>query len=422
MKEANMQVLALILAGGLGQSLSVFTQQRAKPALPFAGKYRLIDFPLSNLVNSSLFQIAVLTQYKSASLVEHLGNGEPWGLDQKGLQIWQPALGRTVSEKYLGTADAVHQNRKYITEAGCDTLLILSGDQIYKQDYRELLRFHQEKGADLTISSTQVPVEECQRFGMMQVDPEARITSFVEKPPQTRDTLASMGIYVFKTDYLLRLLEQDALNTASYHDFGRDIIPQVTQRGQAYAFPFKGYWADTGDVEAYWKNSMDLLQDPSPLALHDPGWVIHTRSAELPPLVVKFPGKIVNSLVSDGCVIHGEVSHSVLSPRVRVEAGATIRDSVIMNDALIRSGAILDRVVVDKEVTIGANARIGSGNDNTPNQDEPKVLQAGITVIGKHANLPDGVVIGRNCRVDIDVSSVDFDRTVIPAGATVHHR
>jgi glucose-1-phosphate adenylyltransferase len=420
-----MQVLALILAGGLGQSLSVFTQQRAKPALPFAGKYRLIDFPLSNLVNSSLFRIAILTQYKAFSLIEHLGNGEPWGLhgqNQNELQIWQPSLRRTASEQYLGTADAVYQNRKYITEYGCDTLLILSGDQIYKQDYRELLRFHQEKGADLTIASTQVPAEEAHRFGMMQADAEGRIISFTEKPQQTRDTLASMGIYVFRTDYLLRLLETDALNTASYHDFGSDIIPQVTQLGQAYAFPFKDYWVDIGNVEAYWKNNMDLLQDPSPLALHDPGWVIHTRSAEKPSLEVRSPGKIVNGLVSDGCVIHGEVSHSVLSPGVRIEAGAIVRDSVIMNDTLIRSGAVLDRVMLDMEVTIGANVRIGSGNDNTPNQDEPKVLQAGITVIGKCANIPDGVVIGRNCRIDIDVLPVDFEKTVIPAGATVRHR
>lgn len=419
-----MQVLALILAGGLGQSLSVFTQQRAKPALPYAGKYRIIDFPLSNLVNSSLFRIAILTQYQALSLIEHLGNGEPWGLpgpDQNGLQIWQPSLGRTGLEKYLGTADAVYQNRKYIAEDGSDTLLILSGDQVYKQDYRDLLRFHQEKGADLTIASTQVPAEEAHRFGMLQVDAEARITSFIEKPQQTSDTLASMGIYVFKTDYLLRLLAADASNAASSHDFGRDIIPQVVQQAQAYAFQFKGYWVDTGDVEAYWKNNLALLQNSSPLA-HDPGWVIHTRSAEKPPLEVRSPGKIVNSLVSDGCMIQGKVCHSVLSPGVRVEADAIVRDSVILNDTLILSGAVLDEVMVDTEVTIGANARIGGGNDNTPNLEEPKVLQVGVTVIGKRANLPEGVVIGRNCRIDSDVAPDDFEKTVIPAGTTIHHR
>ena len=420
-----MQILALVLAGGMGQSLSVLTQPRAKPALPFAGKYRIIDFPLSNLVNSSLSRIAILIQYKAFSLIEHLGNGEPWGLygqEQNGLQIWQPSLERTGSEKYLGTADAVYQNRKYISAAGSDTLLILSGDQIYKQDYRELLRFHQGKNADLTIASTQVPLDEAHRFGIMQVDSAARITSFTEKPQQARDTLASMGIYVFKTDYLLRLLAADALNTASHHDFGRDIIPLVTQQDQAYAFPFKGCWFDIGNVEAYWKKNLDLLQDPPPMILHDPDWVIHTRSAETHPLKVNSPGKIINSLVSDGCVIHGEVNNSVLSPGVRVEAGAIVRDSVIMNDALIHSGAVLERVVLDKGVTIGANGRIGGGNDNSPNRDEPEILQAGITVIGKRAITPDEVVIGRNCRIDMDAAPVDFEKMVISSGATVHHR
>jgi glucose-1-phosphate adenylyltransferase len=419
-----MNVLALVLGGGRGIALSVLTQQRAKPAVPFGGKYRIIDFSLSNLVNSHLFRIAILAQYQAFSLAEHLGTGEPWGLhrrNQHGVQIWQPYLGRTHFEKYSGTADAVYQNRKYIAEEGCETLLILSGDHIYKLDYRDLLHFHQEKDADLTVAAMQVPREEIHRFGAMSVDGDSRITAFVEKSQQSPSLLASMGIYAFKTSYLLGLLEEDALNTTSRHDFGNDILPRVVARGSAYAFPFHEYWTDIGSVETYWKTNLGLLDDPATLNLHDPDWIIHTRSAEKPPAEIKSSGKVSNSLISDGCVISGEVIHSVLSPGVRVEAGATVRDSVIMNDTCIASGAYVERAVIDKEVRVGANARIGVGEDHTPNREEPAILSAGITVVGKRAQIPAGARIGRNCWVDGEVVAADFETLVVSSGETVHH-
>lgn len=420
-----MNVLALILSGGMGKGLSVITQQRAKPAAPYCGKYRIIDFPLSNLVNSYIFRIAILTQFHPFSLIEHLGAGEPWGLHRKnmnGVYIWQPYLGRTDLEKYLGTADAVYQNRKYIAEDGSDILLILSGDQIYKQDYRGLLAFHREKGALLTIANVNVPLEEAHRYGLMRVDANSRITQFIEKPPDPHDTLASLGIYVFNTVYLLHLLEEDAFHNSSHHDFGRDIIPRVIEQGRAYAFPLDGFWVDIDNIETYWKSHMILLDNPYLLNLHDPDWVIHTRSAERPPVKVDEPGKIVNSFVSDGCIVHGDVVHSILSPGVRVEAGAVVRNAVIMNDTVIQSGAVVDRSVVDKEVIIGSTAQIGVDNDNKPNKEEPTVLYPGITVIGKHAIIPNGAVIGRNCRIDSKVMATDFEKLEIYSGETVHRK
>jgi glucose-1-phosphate adenylyltransferase len=284
-----------------------------------------------------------------------------------------------------------------------------------------MLRFHQEKGADLTVAAMQVSPEEIHRFGAMSVDGDGRITAFAEKSQQAPSLLASLGIYAFKASYLLGLLEEDALNTTSRHDFGNDILPRVVARGHAYAFPFHGYWMDIGSVEAYWKTNLGLLDDPAALNLHDPDWVIHTRAAEKPPAEVQSSGKISNSLISDGCIISGEVIHSVLSPGVIVEAGATVRDSVIMNDTRIGPDASVERAVIDKEVRVGANARIGAGDDNTPNREEPTILSAGITVVGKRAQIPEGTRIGRNCRVDVETVAADFEKLVIASGETVHH-
>jgi glucose-1-phosphate adenylyltransferase len=417
-----MNVLTLILAGGEGSRLSILGEKRAKPAVPFAGKYRIIDFALSNTVNSGLYRVAVLTQYRPHSLMQHIGIGEPWDLDRRrpnGIQIWQPYRGRSDQSWYRGTSDALYQNRSFIADYHSDVALVLSADHIYKQDYTDLLRFHQDKGADLTVAVMHVRPEEVHRFGIMTVDETQRITQFAEKPKQSDSTLASMGIYVFNTDFLLRRLEEDAHDPTSSHDFGKAIIPKMVERDQVFAYPFEGYWVDVGTIQAYWETSLDLLAEQPGLDLYDPAWVIHTRSEERPPVKVGPRSEVHHSLLSNGCVIDGTVINSVLSPSVRVERGAVVRDSVIMNDTTIRAGVVIDRCVLDKEIEIGAKAQLGVGDDATPNQLEPDKIYTGITIVGKGARIPAGVIIGRNCRIDPNVTPEAFERQEIPSGATV---
>jgi glucose-1-phosphate adenylyltransferase len=420
-----MSVLTLILAGGAGKRLSILGEKRAKPAVPFAGKYRIIDFPLSNAVNSDLYRIAVPTQFRPHSLMQHMGIGEPWDLNRRppnGLQIWQPYQGRTDQDWYRGTADAIYQNRNFIRDMGCDTLLVLSGDHIYKQDYRDLLKFHQDIGADLTVAVMSVAQEDVSRFGIMSVDATQKITQFVEKPNKSDSTLASMGIYVFNTGFLLKKLEEDARDKNSAHDFGKNIIPQIVELGRAYAYPFHGYWVDVGTIQAYWETSMALLEENPGLDLYDQDWVIHTRSEERPPVKCIPPGEIVKSMASNGCVIQGTVIHSVLSPGVCVEQGAVVRDSVIMNDTIIRAGAVIDRCVLDKEIEIGAGTQVGAGDDMTPNLLEPGNINTGITIVGKRARVPAGAIIGRNCRIDANTTPKDYDQQQVPSGATISQR
>lgn len=420
-----MNVLTLILAGGQGSRLSILGEKRAKPAVPFAGKYRIIDFPLSNAVNSGLYRVAVLTQYRPHSLMQHIGIGEPWDLNRgqpNGVQIWQPFRGRKDQDWYRGTADALYHNRNLIAESGCERVLVLSGDHIYKQDYTDLLNFHNAKGADLTVNVMNVAPEEVSRFGIMRVDATQRITGFTEKPKQSDSTLASMGIYVFNTRFLLNYLNEDAADSESSHDFGKNIIPRMVANDKVFAYPFSGYWVDVGTISAYWETNLAQLQPNNGLNLYDPNWVIHTRSKERPPVKLGAAGQSCISLLSNGCVIDGTVVNSVLSPGVIVEAGATVRDSVIMNDTIIRAGAVVDRCVLDKEIEIGKGACVGMGDDSTPNQLEPKNIYTGITIVGKRAVIPAGASIGRNCRIDPNTSAEDYDQLEVPGGGTISPR
>jgi glucose-1-phosphate adenylyltransferase len=420
-----MNVLTLILAGGQGSRLSILGEKRAKPAVPFAGKYRIIDFPLSNAVNSGLYRVAVLTQYRPHSLMQHIGIGEPWDLNRaqpNGVQIWQPYQGRRDQDWYRGTADALYQNRNLIAESGCDRILVLSGDHIYKQDYSDLLNFHDAKDADLTVAVMNVAPEEVFRFGIMSTDATQRITRFTEKPKQSDSTLASMGIYVFNTRFLLQQLNEDAADPASSHDFGKNIIPKMVENDKVYAYAFSGYWVDVGTISSYWETNLALLQEKSGLDLYDPSWILHTRSKERPPVKLGSSGKSRDSLLSNGCVIDGMVVNSVLSPGVCVEAGAVVRDSVIMNDTVVRTGALVDRCVLDKDIEIGANARVGVGDDNTPNQLEPANINTGITIVGKRASVPAGASIGRNCRIDPNTTGEDYDQLDVPSGGTISQR
>jgi glucose-1-phosphate adenylyltransferase len=422
------KVLALILAGGQGERLSLLSQKRAKPAVPFAGKYRIIDFALSNCVNSGIFDVAVLTQYRPHSLNDHIGIGRPWDLDRShgGVHLLQPYVGRGEADWYQGTADAVYQNLSFILESSCDYVLILAGDHIYRMNYGPMIDFHQQHNAAATLGAVVVSIEEGHRFGILETDTEQRVVSFEEKPKQPRGTLGSMGIYVFNRDTLIRVLLEDARaegGTPSQHDFGRNIIPGMVARGEGvYAYPFTGYWQDVGTIQSYWEAHMNLLGDRPAFDLYDPSWVIHTRSEERPPASIRQGAQIVESLISHGNIIKGRVEHSVLSPGVVVEEGAVVRDSIILFDTVIGAGSVVDHTITDKEVVIGKNCQIGYGDDLTPNKQEPHLLNTGITLIGKRTHLPDNLKVGRNCKIGTDLRPQDFPSDTLASGETLEDR
>jgi glucose-1-phosphate adenylyltransferase len=410
--------LTLILAGGEGERLSILSQVRAKPGVPFGGKYRIIDFALSNAVNSGLTDVGILTQYAPRSLIDHIGVGRPWDLDRSrgGVALLQPFLGRgRARDWYRGTADAVLQNLDFIADRDPELVLVLAGDHVYKMDYRPFIELHRDTRADVTCAVRTVPIEEAHRFGILDVAPDGRVTAFIEKPANPPSNLVSMGVYVFSWPLLRDLLSPERI------DFGRDVLPWMVDQGRrVFAYEFGGYWQDVGTVESYWQTSLDLLSDDPGIELNDLRWLVYTKSEERPPARIGADASVTRSMVSHGCVIEGTVERSVLSPGVRIAAGATVRDSIVMFDAVVDEGAVLDRVIVDKEAIIGARARIGVGDDLRPNRDEPERLYAGITLIGKRARIPRGVEVGRNCRIDPGVVERDFARRrQIRSGETI---
>ncbi len=417
-----MKVRAVILAGGAGTRLDPFTRKRAKPAVPFAGKYRIIDFALSNCVNSGIYDVLVLTQYRPHSLNEHIGRGRPWDLDRSfsgGIKLLQPYVGREDSDWYSGTADAVYQNLNMIKRAEDDQqqpdlVLILSGDHVYEMDFQKLIDFHQQSEADATVCAISVSLEEATRFGILATNNENKVVDFVEKPSDPPGTLASMGVYLFNLDVLEEVLEEDALSVTSAHDFGKDIIPYMIEDDfEVYAFPFKGYWVDVGTVDAYWETQMALVANPPTLDLNDRSWIIHTRSEKRPPLRVESGTTISDSLITHGSSIArgAVIENSILSPGVRIGENAVVRESVIMTDSHIEAGAIIERAVIDKNVVIHEDARVGeiiSGASNL-----------GIVRIGKNARLPAGIIVGRGALIGSDIHENDFPGLEIPDGAVV---
>ena len=413
-------ILTLVLAGGEGERLSILSQVRAKPGVPFGGKYRIIDFALSNAVNSGLTDVAVLTQYAPRSLIDHIGVGRPWDLDRSrgGVTLLQPYLGRgRAREWYRGTADAVLQNVEYIADRDPELVVILAGDHVYKMDYRPFIERHRSAKADITCAIRKVPIEEAHRFGILETDDDGRITDFVEKPANPTSNLVSMGVYVFAWPYLQSVLSADRV------DFGRDVLPAEVKAGRrVYSFHYGGYWQDVGTVESYWSTSLDLLSDRPGIDLYDRGWLIYTKSEDRAPAMIGPEAAVTRSMVSHGCVIDGTVAHSILSPGVRVERGAVVRDSIVMFDTVVGEGATVDRAILDKDCVVGRGSRVGDGEDLRPNRQEPERLFAGITLVGKGARIPAGVVIGRNCRIDPNVVEDDFgSRRTIRSGDTVAH-
>ncbi len=413
--------MAVILAGGEGERLSILSQERAKPAVPFGGKYRIIDFTLSNCVNSELDDVVVLTQYNPRSLNDHIGLGRPWDLDRNrgGIKLLQPYISRgRVAEWYRGTADAVLRNMNVIEHSDVDTIVLLAGDHIYKMDYQPFVAAHKRRRADVTIAVRQVPLAEASRMGILALDEQDRVVEWQEKPKQPKSDLASMGVYVFSRKTLRKYLTEDRA------DFGRDVIPaMLADNARVFGYRYGGYWQDVGTIQSFWETNMALLDDIPELDLYDKGWVIHTRSEERAPAKVGPTAQVHRSLISHGCVINGTVVNSVLSPGVRVDVGAVVRDSIVMFDSVIRSGSVVDRSILDKEVVVGQGAIVGEGPfPDKPNRQEPNRLNTGITVVGKRAVVPRGARIGRNVKVAADVKLADWVRKVVPSGGSVERR
>ncbi|HUV27886.1 MAG TPA: glucose-1-phosphate adenylyltransferase [Anaerolineales bacterium] len=405
-----MKTRAVIMAGGEGSRLGTLTAKRTKPAVPFAGKYRIIDFTLSNCVNSNLFDIMILAQYRPHSLIDHIGAGGPWDLNRDfsgGVRMYSPYKARGSSDWYLGTADAVQQNFRFIKQSYPDFVLILSGDHIYVMNYDALIAFHVDHQADVTICTIRVPRDEASRFGILSVDNSFRVTNFEEKPLEPKSDLVNMGVYLFNIDLLDKVLWEDRGQNESSHDFGKDILPRLVAEGsRVYAFPYSGYWVDVGTVDSYWKAHMDLLAEMPPIDLNDRSWVIHTRTEERPPVKISSGAQVRDSMISDGCVLSSGaiVERSVLSPGVRVLPGAVIRESVVLTDAVIQSGAKVERAIVDKHVIIGENAVIG-GIDLS--------LEPSITMIGKNSHLPDRIMVEPGAVIGTDVIPSDITSNLV---------
>jgi glucose-1-phosphate adenylyltransferase len=418
-----MKTVAMLLAGGAGTRLSVLSETRAKPAVPFAGKFRIIDFTLSNCVNSGIYTVGVLTQYRPHSLNEHIGTGKPWDLDRSrgGVRLLPPYQGRGHQTWYAGTADAIFQNLDFIHENQADVVLVLSGDHIYKMDYAPMINQHVERGADLTIAVMPVPLEETDRFGIMETNEEGRIVQFHEKPKnRDKGNLASLGIYVFNTRILEKRLSEGT-DEKPRHDFGHHVIPAMLAAGDnIFAYRFEGYWVDVGTIDAYWSTNMMLLAPNTPLDLYTHDWPLHTVSEERPAVKVGPQAKVVSSMLSNGSIIRGLVTNSVLSPGVYVSPGAVVKDSIIMNDTWIGPGARLDKVICDKFVTIGAGATIGHGDENVKNEQLPGVLWSGPTVIGRNAFIPEGTQVGRNVLINADRDESAFpENKIVADGKTI---
>ena len=393
--QRKKECVAMLLAGGQGSRLYALTNNIAKPAVAYGAKYRIIDFPLSNCINSGIDTVGVLTQYEPLELNEYIGNGQPWDLDRAfgGVHILSPYQAKKKSSWFEGTANAIYQNISFMQKYNPDYVLILSGDHIYKMNYDEMLRAHIQTGADCTIAAIEVPIEEASRFGILNTNPDGSIYQFEEKPKEPKSNLASMGIYVFTASKLFAYLEADEQNPNSSKDFGKDVLPAMLAAGERmFSYRFSGYWKDVGTIASLWESNMDLLgQDPA-FDIGDPDWKIHSRSPLAPPVYVGKTGKLDNSMVALGCEIDGTVEHSVLASNVIVEKGAVIKDSVIMANTVVKRGAVVNYSIIDENVVVEEGAIIG----------ESKESASGIAVLGRNITVASGAKVVGGKIVDKD--------------------
>lgn len=391
------KVLALVMAGGPGGRLKVLTEERAKPVMPYAGVYRLIDFPMSNCMHSGISDVWVIAQYQPQSLTDQLAHGRPWDLDRTygGMRLVPPRQGGSESGWHQGNADAIYRNKTLIADLDPDVLVILSSDHVYKLDYVEVINHHLDREADVTIVTTKVPADEASRFGLVEVDDDGRVTSFEYKPDSPRNDLAATEVFIYDTRRLLETIEalvaEDADDEAALEDYGDELLPRLVEEGRAYEYRHDGYWRDVGTVEYYWASNMDLISPDPEFVLDDPAWLILTLGVDRPPARISGTASIVDALISPGCVIQGRVERSVLSPGVVVQEGATIRDSIILHETVISSHATVNCSILDAEIFVGEGAGIGEQRIRDAQASNPSHSE--IALVGKGARIQDGAHI-----------------------------
>lgn len=410
------EMIAMLLAGGQGSRLGVLTQKVAKPAVSFGGKYRIIDFPLSNCINSGVDTVGVLTQYQPLRLNTHIGIGIPWDLDRNvgGVTILPPYEKSKGSDWYTGTANAIYQNLEYMETYNPDYVLILSGDHIYKMDYEVMLEYHKANNADVTIAAMPVPIEEASRFGIVITDENNRITEFEEKPAQPRSNLASMGIYIFSwpvlREALIKLSEEPGC------DFGKHIIPFCHEKQQRlFAYEYNGYWKDVGTLGSYWEANMELIDIIPEFNLYEEYWKIYTKSDIIPPQYVAENAVIERSIIGEGTEMYGEIYNSVIGAGVVIGPGAVIRDSIIMRDCVIGAGAVVTKAIIAEDTKIGAGAELGAG-EYAPSKYDPKVYQFDLVTIGEHSEIPENVKIGKNTAISGVTTEEDYPAGELASG------
>ena len=393
------EMIAMLLAGGQGSRLGVLTEKVAKPAVAFGGKYRIIDFPLSNCINSGIDTVGVLTQYQPLRLNTHIGIGIPWDLDRNegGVTVLPPYEKSTSSEWYTGTANAIFQNMDYMEQYNPDYVLILSGDHIYKMDYEVMLDFHKANKADVTIACMPVPIEEASRFGIMVTDDIGRITEFEEKPEHPSSNLASMGIYIFSWPALKEALM--SLKDQNSCDFGKHVLPYCKEKGERlFAYEYNGYWKDVGTLGSYWEANMELIDIIPEFNLYEEFWKIYTKGGIIPPQYISADAVTDRCLIGEGAEIYGEIHNSVIGPNVVIGKGSVIRDSIIMRNSTIGEGVQMDKAIIAEDVTIGNNVVLGCGEE-APNVLKPAVYAFGIATVGERSVIPDNVRIGKNTAI-----------------------
>ena len=413
------EMIAMLLAGGQGSRLGVLTSKVAKPAVAFGGKYRIIDFPLSNCINSGIDTVGVLTQYQPLRLNSHIGIGIPWDLDRNvgGVTVLPPYEKSTSSEWYTGTANAIYQNLEYMEQYNPEYVLILSGDHIYKMDYKIMLDYHKANNADITIAAMPVPIEEASRFGIVVTDSDNRITEFEEKPANPKSNLASMGIYIFSwkvlKDALIKLKDQNGC------DFGKHVIPYCFENNKRiFAYEYNGYWKDVGTLSSYWEANMELVDIIPVFNLYEEFWKIYTKTDAIPPQYVSSDGFIEKSIIGDGAEIYGKIFNSVIGSGVVIEEGAEVRDSIIMQDTVIGKNSKVYKSIIAEEVSIGDNVELGIGEE-AENVLNPKIYNSGLVTIGECSVIPDNVKIGKNTAISGVTTLEDYKDGALASGGVI---